>query len=92
MEPVFFISPAVELLTLLILCYSFIACSFAGGVVWLLRYKKTKIKRSLFLGLSLIILPSILSMLALQLEGWWLDYRIGPDMICHFDISPRPSK
>ena len=82
MDPYFlFGGSSNELLAVLILCCAVTVCALALGCVHLYRYYKTRARRSLVLGLLLIVGVPILAYLGLVLDANLIQWRVGPDMV-----------
>lgn len=82
MDPYFlFGSTAGELLAVLISGSVAAAAGLAFGAVYVVRFFRLKSKRSLFLGLALIFLTPLLAYLALCLDAWLIEKRVGPEMV-----------
>jgi len=82
MDPYFlFGSTANELLAVMGLCCVVTACALAFGSVHLYRYYKTRARRSLALGLLLILGVPALAYLGLVLDANLIEWRVGPDLI-----------
>ncbi|OGS04439.1 MAG: hypothetical protein A3J70_03805 [Elusimicrobia bacterium RIFCSPHIGHO2_02_FULL_61_10] len=87
MEPIFFINPSIEFLTVKGICATLVIVPFALGSVSLLRFYKTRVKKSLFAGLGLIILPPLLSILLLELERNLLSQRMTHQMADRYNMN-----
>lgn len=82
MDPYFlFGGPSEELLAMLGLCCAATVCSLAFGGVHLYRYYKTRARRSLVLGLLLIVGGPILAYLGVVLDANLIQKRVGPDLV-----------
>ena len=89
MYELFFLDPRVDLGNTLTVISTYSICPFAFGVVYLLRFLKTRAKRPLWIGLLLVLLPPLLIAFAIQIDCWRMDYIAGPDTVDYFDFIPR---
>lgn len=80
MYKLFFLDPRINLGAVLTLILVFSAIPFAFGAVFLARFYKTGVKRSLWAGLGLALLPAPAAALGIQLFCWYLDYIGGPEL------------
>ena len=87
MTPGFFVNPQVELLTAKAVLATVAVFSFALGVILLIRFQKTKVKKSLLLGLNLIALPPLLSTFMFELEKSWLAQRMAPQIADRYNLN-----
>jgi len=81
MDPFLFGSTSNELLAVLILAAAATVAGLAFGTVHLVRFFRTRKKRSLYLGLALLVLVPLLSYLALCLDATLIRERVGPDLV-----------
>lgn len=80
MTPHFLINPQVEFLAVKAIGWAFVIASCAFGVVYFFRYSRSKAKKFLFLGLSLILLSPLVYTLLIMLEQRFLASRMTREM------------
>lgn len=64
----FLINPQVELVIVKASCWILLAVLFSLGGVYLLRFRKTKVRKVLIIGLSLIVFSPFLYYLMIKIE------------------------